>query len=77
MNNEELQKALQELVKARLSVLPEDATLSVGSSGDYSRNDLIKEVSNNSEIGKKFIEMEVEYIKLLKEGIYYEFPSAN
>lgn len=67
----EKEKEIIELVKARLSVIPQEAVLSVGSYGEYKRDQLIKEVENNTEVGKKIVEIQMQYLKLLKEGIFY------
>lgn len=71
MNTEEKQKEIKRLVEARLSVIPDDATLSVGSYGEFTRDQLIKEVEQGSEIGKKMIEIQLKYLQTLKEGILY------
>lgn len=71
MKDEEKQKKIIEIVKARLSTLPPDAVLSIGSLGELKRDQIIKEVENNTEIGKKVIEVQLEYLRMLKEGIFY------
>jgi len=65
-------KGLQELIIARLEVLPTDARISIGSLGNFTRDELIIHVKKNDKIGKKITEVELEYLKLLKEGIFYE-----
>ena len=71
MNTEEKQKELKRLVEARLSVIPEDAILSVGSHGEFTKEQILKEVKNGSKIGKKMIEIQVRYLQMLKEGVLY------
>ncbi|MDP2860669.1 MAG: hypothetical protein Q8N98_03045 [bacterium] len=71
MTGEEKQKEIIELVKARLSIMPVDAVLSVGSDGEFNRDELIKEVENNTDMGKKIVEIQMQYLRLLKEGIFY------
>lgn len=75
MNTEEKQKELKKLVEARLSVIPEDAVLSVGSHGEFTREQILKEIEKDSEIGKKMIEIQVKYLQMLKEGILYGDPA--
>lgn len=77
MTEEEKQKEIIELVKARLSILPTNAVLSVGSFGELNKKQVIKEVEDNTEIGKKIIEVQMGYLQLLKEGIFYGEPSNN
>lgn len=71
MNEKEKQKVIIEIVKARLASLPPDAVLSIGSYGELKRDEVIKEVDGNTEIGKKIIKVQLEYLRLLKEGIFY------
>jgi len=65
-------KELKELIVARLEVLPSDVRISIGSLGSFTRDELITHVKKNDKIGKKITEVELEYLKLLKEGIFYE-----
>lgn len=77
MTDEEKQKKIIEIVKARLSILPQDAVLSIGSFGELKKDQIIKEVENNTEVGKKVIEVQMEYLQMLKKGIFYGEPSHN
>ena len=72
MAEQKKDKALKELVVARLEVLPSDVRISIGSLGNFTRDELIIHVKKNDEIGRKITEVELEYLKLLKEGIFYE-----
>ncbi len=65
-------KELKELIIARLEVLPSDVSISIGSLGNFTRDELIAHVEKDDEVGKKITEVELEYLKLLKEGIFYE-----
>jgi len=67
-NNQEL---LKKLVIARLEVLPSTVKLSIGSDGDFSRDELIKHVKNGDRVGEKIISIELEYLQALKEGLLY------
>jgi len=71
MAEQKKDKALKELVVARLEVLPSDVRISIGSLGNFTRDELIIHVKKNDEIGRKITEVELEYLKLLKEGIFY------
>lgn len=68
MSKEEIKK----LVIARLQVLPADKKISVGSEGKFTRDELIDHVEKGDEIGEKITEVQLEYLRLLKEGIFYE-----
>ncbi len=60
---------IRELVKARLSTFPSDKKIFIGKYGELTREDMIKHVSKEDEIGKKIIEIELAYIRALKQGI--------
>jgi hypothetical protein len=62
-NNED---ELKELIVARLSSLPEDREVSIGSEGAFSRDELIKAVRKGDSIGKKVIEVELNYLQSMK-----------
>jgi len=65
-------REMRELVIARLKTLPSDIKLSVGSVGDFTRDELIEHVEKKDELGKKIIEVQMEYLRMLKEGFFYE-----
>lgn len=71
MKQEEKQKDIKELIKARLSTIPADNVLSIGSFGEFTRDQILQEVEKESEIGKKMIEIQLRYLQKLKEGILY------
>ncbi len=71
MSEEKLTEQIKELILARLQVLPPDASISIGSEGSFTRDELIAHVKRNDELGKKITEIELEYLKMLKEGIFY------
>jgi hypothetical protein len=77
MNQEEKQKEIKRLVEARLATIPKDAILSVGSYGEFTRDQMLEEVEKESEIGKKMIEIQVRYLQKLKEGILYGNTTHN
>jgi hypothetical protein len=68
---------IKELVIARLKTLPSDKKLSIGSEGDFARDELIEHVEKRDELGKKVIQVQMEYLRLLKEGIFYERNIAS
>ena len=52
--------------------------VSIGSLGDFTKDELIKNVQDNSNIGKKIIEIQLEYLRALKEGLFFtEDQNAN
>lgn len=65
VTNEEV----RELVIARLRTLSRSKKVSIGSNGEFSGEELIKRVISNDEIGKKIIEIQLQYLRSLKEGL--------
>jgi len=67
-SEQEISQDLKELVIARLDVLPPDKKVSIGSVGEFNKNELIEHVEKEDEIGQKVIELELTYLRALKEG---------
>lgn len=65
VTNEEIRK----LVIERLKTLPSDKKISIGSDGDFSRDQLIAAVEKEDDVGKKIIEVQLEFLRSLKEGL--------
>jgi hypothetical protein len=63
---------IRNLVIARLNTLPSDREISVGGEGEFTREDVVKAVEQGSDLGKKMIEIEMAYLRMLKEGIPLE-----
>ena len=66
------QDDIAELVIARLQTLPLDREISIGSEGSFTRDEVIKHIEEGDDIGKKMIEIELNYLRALKEGLLYE-----
>ena len=69
---EKNKEEIKELVIARLQTLPAGKGLSIGSSGNFTKEELIDHVQSGDEVGKKIIEVEMNFLKALKEGIFYD-----
>ncbi|MEA3255103.1 MAG: hypothetical protein U9Q22_04660 [Candidatus Altiarchaeota archaeon] len=54
---------LKKLVKERLYAMPPDVSFSIGSFGDFTRDELIREVEDESEVGKETIDMQINFIR--------------
>ncbi|MEK7514114.1 MAG: hypothetical protein AAB580_04465 [Patescibacteria group bacterium] len=66
VTNEEIRK----LVIARLRTLSGGKKISIGSDGEFSREELIKRVTDNDQVGKKIVQIQLEYLRSLKEGLF-------
>ena len=64
-----IDKDIKNVVLARLQTLPKDKVMSIGSVGQLSRNDMIKHVQEEDEIGKKLVRIEMEFLRSLKKWI--------
>ena len=63
---------LKDLVIARLEVLPSDKKVSIGSRGEFTKEELIECVKDGDDIGQKVAEVELTFLKALKEGTLLE-----
>ena len=66
-----------DLVIARLQNLPSNKEISIGSSPPLTKDELIKHVKKDDEIGKKMIAIEMDFLRSMKEGIFYEQYSTS
>ncbi len=53
---------LKKLVIARLQTIPPNISFSVGSHGDFTRDELIDHVKRDTEIGREFAQFELRLI---------------
>ena len=68
----ETSQEIKELVIARLKTLPDDKEVSIGSDGEFSKEELIEFVEKDDPIGKKMVEIEMTFLRALKEGALFE-----
>lgn len=63
---------VRQLVIARLRATSSNLKISIGGEGAFSREDLIKKVEEGDEIGKKVIDIQMEYLRDLASGKIYQ-----
>lgn len=63
---------VKKLVLARLDALPSNVGVAVGSKGSFTKDELATHISNGDEIGQMFIELDMQFLKALKEGALFE-----
>ena len=71
MSDSEKQPSQEErdLIISRLEVLSPELCFASGPSFEnFSRDEMIKQVENNTEIGKEFVETELEFLRASKDG---------
>lgn len=66
LSDEEIKK----LVIARLSVLPPDVSISFGSDGNFTRDQLLESVEKGDKIGEKLAEIEMEWLRSFKKNMH-------
>lgn len=69
---DEMDSDVKELVKMRLSTIPKGLSVSIGSQGSFKAEDLIKHVEMEDEIGKSIVEIDMDFLRDLKNGKLYE-----
>ena len=70
MNNQlNISDEIRKIVLFRIETLPSNRKISIGSYGDFTKEELITHIKNGDEIGKKMIEIELEFLRTFKEGI--------
>ncbi len=57
---------IKQLVIERLRRIPSGKKVSIGAEGDFTSDELIKLVEKNDKIGDKIIDMQLEYLRSLK-----------
>lgn len=62
---------LKKIVIARLEIFPSDMRISIGSAGEFTKQELIDNVEKGTAVGEKIIEIQLNYLRSLKEGIFY------
>ena len=60
------EEEIKQLIIERLRRIPAGKKVSIGSEGDYTGQELIKLVESDDKIGDKVIEMQLEYLRSLK-----------
>jgi len=71
VKNKDFEEQLRELVVARLSAIPNNLQMAVGSS-QYTIEELIESVQKGDEIGNQLVELQVQYLKDLASGEIYK-----
>ncbi len=67
--NDKIPEDVKELVIVRLDTLPSFRKISIGSFGEFTKEELISHVKKEDSIGRKMVEIELEFLRALKEGV--------
>lgn len=63
---------IRRLVVERLRTLPSGKQVSIGDEGSFTKEELINKVESEDFIGEKLIEVELEFLRSLKEGVFFD-----
>lgn len=63
---------IDRLVIERLKSQPSNLKISIGSDGDFTREELIQAVDRHDELGKKIIEIQLNFLRSLKDGSLFD-----
>ena len=70
----EVQEDIRKLVLARIRAASGDLRVSIGSvAKGYSKEELVRSVEANDEIGKEVTDIQMEYLKDMAQGKIYSF----
>lgn len=69
---EGISEDLKDLVIARLDVLSPHKRIHIGSVGEFTKDELIERVRMGDEIGQKIANIELSFLRALKEGTLLE-----
>jgi hypothetical protein len=61
-----------ELVIARLSTLPPNIKISIGGHGDFSKDEIIRAIEKGEDVGKKYVEIQMAFLKAIANGSLYK-----
>jgi hypothetical protein len=70
----EIQEKIKELVIARLRSTPPNMGVLIGSGEKetYTPEELIGQIQQGTQLGKDYLELEIDFLRTLKEGALYE-----
>jgi hypothetical protein len=60
---------VRQLVIARLRALSSGRKISIGAEGEFSKEELIEKVEKKDKIGKKIIEIQLDYLRSFKQNL--------
>lgn len=69
--DKEIQEDIKKLVLARIKAASDDLGISIGST-EYTKEDMLKSVEKEDEVGKEIIEIQMEYLRDLVAGTIYQ-----
>ncbi len=62
---------IRDLVVARLQSMSSNRRMSIGSEGDFSKDELVQNVKDGSSVGNTIIQIQLNYLQSLKTGVLF------
>ena len=72
ISNPEFREQLKAIVLERANAMPETLRIAIGSE-EFKKDDLIKHIQNEDEIGKEMMAMELGFLQALTSGNIYRY----
>lgn len=69
--DKETQEDIKKLVLARIKAASDDLSISIGST-EYTKDEMLKSVEKEDEVGKEIIEIQMEYLRDMASGAIYQ-----
>ena len=63
---------LKKIVLAKIETYDDDWLLSIGSSGTFDKTSILKEIEDETEVGKKVVEIQRSYMEDMASGKFYQ-----
>jgi len=63
---------IKRLILARLDVLPPDMGIAIGGEGEFTPTQLKQHVQEGDRVGQMYAEMQLAFLRSLKDGSLYE-----
>ena len=64
-------KEIKQLVIERIKTLSLGRKISIGSEGEFSKDELVEHVQKGDKIGEKIIKVQMSYLQSLKKGVLF------
>jgi len=74
---DKMDEGLKRIVIAGLEVFPSDKSISIGSIGELTKQEMIENVEKETDVGEKIVEIQLNYLRSFKDGVFYEQDFAD
>jgi hypothetical protein len=71
LGDKEIYEDIKKLVIERVKASSDDLRISLGSN-EYTKEEILKSIKEENEIGREFIEIQMEYLRDMAEGAIYQ-----